>query len=301
MSNNRNQEILQELLDAARERPTSELRFPNAPSSPPHPAGDDDLLLDWSLGNLSPKRQRQLLEHLAVCPACRREIAAMVRLGVLELPDVPTAVNEAVSADALVPNQPEAVTTNMPTAHHPWRNRSIAVLAVALAASLLFMILYQVYGLGPYHSETLIAKAERELHSGRVGQAFTRVEDLLGRADALTPEHQRRATELMERSGYTLARDSLVKGDFRGVMEVDSRVVRHSGGSGRLANLRIQAERGETAERSLSQRTSLREHYEYELDGRQVTKSMAISSRYGGGPADRSRVAIGHGSISRRT
>lgn len=183
MSNNRNQEILQELLDAARERPTSEHPLPNAQSSPPHPADDDDLLLDWSLGALSAEKHRWLLEHLAACPACRREIAAMVRLGVLELPNVPTAVNEAEPTDVLVPNQPESVMTNLPPVQHSWRNRSIAVFAVALAASLLLLILYQISDVQWHGGEAVIAQAQRDWQSGRAEQAFARVEELqIGRA-----------------------------------------------------------------------------------------------------------------------
>jgi tetratricopeptide (TPR) repeat protein len=284
MTATRQTEILQELFTAALAAPPSDFRPPSSNLPSPHPVDDEDLLLDWSLGDLGPDRHRQLVDHLAACPACRQEIAAMVRFGILELhvaaEHVAASFQDAdsLARNSLAPDTPAHPASEMPV-HVPnrhWRHRAVAVLVTALAASLLMMFARGVFDLGPRDGAALIAMAQRDLHQGRADQAFILIEDLLSRSDALTAEHQRDATDLLEASGYELARGGLKQGDFGRVTDIDSRVARQSGGSGRLTNLRIQAERGETAERSLAGRMSLREHYDYELDGQQLIKSMTI-------------------------
>jgi len=97
MSKTQQNDILRDLFvtvmnSSARESPVLESR-PTALDSP-HPMDDEDLLLDWSAGDLPAERHEQLLDHLAACPACRREIAAMVRAGALVLPDVEASLRD---------------------------------------------------------------------------------------------------------------------------------------------------------------------------------------------------------------
>ena len=296
MTDTRQTEILQELFTAALATPPSDFRPPTSALPSPHPIDDEELLLDWSLGDLSPERHQQLVDHLAACPACRQEIAAMVRLGILELhvaasfQDADSPAPHSLAPNSLAPisaspDSPAYPASEMPDhvlempVHVPsrnWRQRTIAVLVTALAASLLLMFARGVFEFGPRDGAALIAMAQRDLQRGHPDQAFTRIEDLLSRSGDLTAEHQRDAAALLEASGYELARSGLKQGDFGRVTDIDSRVARRSGGSGRLTNLRIQAERGETAERSLAGQMSLFKDYDYELDGRQGIKSLTI-------------------------
>ena len=286
MTDTRQHEILHELFTAALESPSSALRPPPSALTSPHPADDDDLLLDWSQGQLSSDQHRELIEHVAHCPSCRREIAAMVRVGALVLPAVADRHVAASFQDADSPaphsrahpasEMPDHVSEMpVPVPSRNWRQRTIVVLATALAASLLMMFARGVFDFGPRDGAAIIAQAQRDLEQGRTANAFTRIEDLLSRSGDLPADHSRDAAALLEASGYELARSGLKQGDFARVTDIDARVAHH-GGSGRLTNLRIQAERGETAERSLSRRMSLFEHHDYELDGRQVIKSLTI-------------------------
>ena len=56
-----------------------------------HPVDDVNLLMSWSLGDISQSDRDELIQHLANCVYCRRETAIMIREGVLvfEEPHVP--------------------------------------------------------------------------------------------------------------------------------------------------------------------------------------------------------------------
>jgi tetratricopeptide (TPR) repeat protein len=149
-------------------------------------------------------------------------------------------------------------------------------LVTALAASLLLVLARGVFDFEPADGGSVIAMAQRDLDQGRPGEAFARLETYLSGGPDVAEDQRVRAAAILESSGYQLARGGLVQGDFSRVSDIEHRVSRHSGGSSRLLNLRIQAERGETSERSLAARMSLLEHYDYELDGRQVIKSLTI-------------------------
>ena len=282
MTANRQSEILVELFTAALDVPACE-RHPSPSSSlAPHPIDDEEVLVAWSLDELRPERHQDLLDHLAACPACRREITAMVRLGILELPtsDEPVSAqpdlefpeNSVKQTSAVSPESERMVDSSSGI----WRRRTVAILVAALAASLLLMFGRGAFDEGSPDGAALIAMAQRDLRGGRADRAFTRLEGLLSRGEHLTAEHQRDAAALLEESGYEMARGDLEQGDFNRVTDIDRRVAKHGGGSGRMTNLRIQAERGETVERSLAARISLTRHYDYELDGRQVVKSLSI-------------------------
>jgi tetratricopeptide (TPR) repeat protein len=225
---------------------------------------DEDLLLDWSAGDLPAERHEQLLDHLAACPACRREIAAMVRAGALVLPDVEASLRD--ENPGVGETEPRGA----------WQRPAMFALVTALAASLLLVLARGVFDFEPADGGSVIAMAQRDLDQGRPGEAFARLETYLSGGPDVAEDQRVRAAAILESSGYQLARGGLVQGDFSRVSDIEHRVSRHSGGSSRLLNLRIQAERGETSERSLAARMSLLEHYDYELDGRQVIKSLTI-------------------------
>lgn len=48
-----------------------------------HPIDDEALLYDWSVGDLDAARHRRVLDHLASCSDCRKELACMIRVGAL--------------------------------------------------------------------------------------------------------------------------------------------------------------------------------------------------------------------------
>ncbi len=257
MSKTQQDQVLRDLFATAVNSP-----FPDAPAlDSPHPIDDEDLLLDWSLGDLSPERHQQVLDHLAACPACRREIAAMVRAGVLSLPTVDASV-------------PDAIPRAEPTTS-AWRRPAIVTLVVALAASVLLVLAPTVFDFGAPEAGSLIAMAQRDLDQGRPDEAFARLETYLS-SGGPAEDQRGRAAALLESAGYELARGGLSQGDFRRVAEIDSRVTSRTRASARLLNLRLQAERGETAERSLAQRRSLVRDYGYERNGQRLLKDFSI-------------------------
>jgi|GEM_PF-1706943 len=297
MTDRRQHEILRNFLESAWSLPDTplaslspEVASPTGDGTPEHPRDDEDLLLDWSLGDLSPERHRQLLDHLAACPACRREIAAMVSAGALVLPDVDAAgPDENTHVDASLRNAVRPVSerpshvASPPDANplagraaYGWRRPAIVTLVVALAASLLLLLAPQVFHFRSADGSSVIALAQRDVDQGRPGEAFARMETYLSGERAVAEAQRIQAGTILESSGYELARDGLVQGDFNRVSDIQHRVSRHTGGSSRLLNLRIQAERGETAEQSLSLRTSLVRDYGYETDGRRQIKDFSI-------------------------
>jgi tetratricopeptide (TPR) repeat protein len=48
-----------------------------------HCVEDDEFLACWTQNLLSPREHQDLVDHLAICPHCRREVAEMTRAGVL--------------------------------------------------------------------------------------------------------------------------------------------------------------------------------------------------------------------------
>jgi tetratricopeptide (TPR) repeat protein len=159
---------------------------------------------------------------------------------------------------------------------YDWRRPAIVTLITALAASLLLLLARGVFDFGPADRGSVIAMAQRDLDQGRLGEAFASMETYLSGGRDVSEDQRAKATAILESSGYELARGGLAKGDFGRVSDIEHRVSRHSGGSSRLLNLRIQAERGETAEQSLSRRRSLVQDYGYEADGKRQIKDFSI-------------------------
>jgi len=227
----------------------------------PHVAEDEETLLRWVEGDLSSREHERIIDHMADCGPCRREIAAMIEAGALVLPEV--------EADAAEPDAAEPDAATAPFTPRASRLRNLGWIALAAAASLLVAaVLWSVPGRGP---ESMLARAERELKAGQAAQAMDRVEKLLG--EELDPDARRRAKALLEASGYQIAREELAREDFETVVDVQHRVASRAGPSPRLLNLRLQAERGVPAEHGLAAAGALTD-YGYEPDGASVSKSL---------------------------
>ena len=91
--------------------------------------------------------------------------------------------------------------------------------------------------------------------------------------DPLDAQTQSRAKQLLEESGYVVAKENLAAGDFNRVLATEDRVSNRAGDSARLLNLKLQAERGIPAEFGLASAGSLLD-YGYEADGSTPFKSF---------------------------
>ena len=263
MSDRKRQQIARSLLDYALNSPTGESGTMSG-----HVSDDEDLLLDWVAGDLSVEQHQSIVDHIADCPSCRREIAAMVQAGALVLPDADEVEGEEPPA---LDDAPSAVVSSPVTV----RSRGPAYVVAAAAAAILVAFVWGSYG-GRGHIGTTLAMVERDLEAGRSSDAYKRVTDLLQDGDRLSEEDRDKVSRLQEESGYRTARDRLGKGDFAGVSRIEGAVAEHAGSSARLLNLRIQAERGETTEHSLAGKTSLTRDYGYERNGERVVKDLVF-------------------------
>jgi tetratricopeptide (TPR) repeat protein len=220
-------------------------------SSEVHFTEDDELLTCLGQGLLGPKERQEIVEHLAVCPRCCKQLAELIRSGVVELSeDVP------------------AVRVKVPAAR-----RVITWARLAVAASILVCcgLLWWVSGLSP--SERLLAQAETELKAGNPAGALEGTERALG--ESLRPEAAARARSLAEQAGYEAAAAELHKGDYSRVLAIEDRVSRRVPPSARLRNLKLQAERGMPSEFALDVQGTLLD-YGYEPDGSSPRMAMPI-------------------------
>ena len=262
------EKLLQDAVQVASETTT--------PPPGPHPVDEEDLLLDWCEGELPPDALEALLEHLANCPPCRREVAAMIRAGALPLPGLEleepvleeTATEtSAANADA-VPAPPAS-----PSAARPRTRSATPWLPLVVAASILALLAGLWWSRPTPGTDVLLARAERELGAGHPHEALVLVEGLWD--EGLRGEHRRQAAQLLSEAGYTAARSELAQGEFAAVLETEDRVARRAGRTAGLANLRLQAQRGMPASVALSQAGRLTD-YGYELDGSAPRKSLPI-------------------------
>ncbi len=183
----------------------------------------------------------------------------MIRADVLVLPDMPESVEEK-------PEQTEASDAPLPIATvrriHPevTSRRGPLLVVAALAASLLIAVLW---GLSDHGGDSMLAMARRDLEAGNHLAAMERMEKYLDANEGLTADDRTEAGRIIEDSGYRIARKELEGGQadrLKRVIDMEARAARRGGGSGRLANLRIQAERGEDRERTLSERGTLSDY-----------------------------------------
>jgi len=232
-----------------------------------HPIDDEELLIDWSVGDLDDVRYHEVIEHLSECSRCRHELASMIEDGVLVLPeqDEETEVDEQVQA---TPRD------RAPESH----SRRPALVFAAVAASLLIAI---VWGFSLHSGESAIAMADRDLKAGRHQVAIGRMETYLDANGQMSPEERKEALRILEASSYNLAIEHLGSDQpnhLERVVDINGQAARRGVSSGRLTNLSIQAQRGEVELLSLSTRIRLPE-YGFKKDGtREKLKSIGMVS-----------------------
>jgi len=230
-----------------------------------HPIDDDELLIDWSVGDLDDAKHREIIDHLGECSYCRRELASMIEDGVLVLPEQHTDIESDEQAQVIPQDRtPES------------RNRRSVLAFAALAASLLIAI---VWGYSLHSGESAIAMADRDLKSGRHEAAIGRLEEYLDANKQLPPEERKEALRILEASSYELALEHLGSDQanhLEQVVDINGKATRRGASSGRLTNLSIQAQRGETWRLSLSSRVGLLD-YGFKKDGtREKIKSIGM-------------------------
>ena len=225
----------------------------------PHFVDDDEELISWSIGELTDQRHAAILEHMAECSYCRKEVAAMIRAGALTLPEMEE--EPAGQEHIATPSKPLTGSRSGWT----WA-------AMAIAATLLIAI---VWSLSEPGSETLLALAQREWKAGNTEIAMRQAEELLDTEKGLDSSTKSQAQELLEECGYSDARARLADGDYPRVLDMEERVSSRGARSPRLLNLRLQAERGIPAEYALALQGSLVD-YGYELDGISIEKSFLV-------------------------
>ena len=217
-----------------------------------HSVDDDELLISWSVGELDKDQHAALIEHMAECSYCRREVAAMVKAEVLLLPDV-EEVQEAVEL------APAAVSSRKP-------NWALWTTLAAITAVLMLIV-------GSEPTAGPLTIAQRELEAGNAQAAMIQLEELLDAQDKLSPKIKTQAHDLLQQAGYKVALDYLDGKNFPDVLDVEERVSSRVGVSPELLNLKLQAERRVPDEFSLAMNDSLSD-YGYQLNGTAATKAF---------------------------
>ena len=243
-------------------------RGPEGDTTSEHFVQDVDLLLDWTTGDLAESQHEEILDHMAACSSCRREVVRMHQAGALvflgmeeEEPDVPED-GENEGEDPIT----EREVVFAAEASHPRlrRNYGLMVALLTVAAALLIAFVWGNHGGGGSDSSRVLAMVDKNLVAGRFESAFENVTKLLESGESLSDGERLEAERHMEQAGYRTARERLANGEFRTVSDIENRVAEHTGGSARMINLRLQAERGEVEERSLAGRMSLIRDYGYD-------------------------------------
>ena len=225
---------------------TAAANMPGKADSTEHPIDDDALLIDWSVGDLSPERHAEFVRHLANCDYCRRELAAMIRAGALTPPsaaETEVDVEDEDESDVLPPvpdRQPAPVRPAEREGRSVRGNRSLLIAFAAVAASALFVLLW----VQAPTTHPSVAMSRRDLQEGRPEAAFDRIGRLLDEEGDLDAETAEEARGLLEESGYRVAKSRLEDSRFEKVGDIASLTRERGVKSGRLANLRMQALRG---------------------------------------------------------
>ena len=229
----------------------------------PHLVDDDELLNRWENEQLSAGEHESIVEHLADCTHCRGILTEMIHQEAIRLPPVhadarlkPPGAQEAGSGGPSV---------NLLTA--PFARNRLFYIAIAAAACLMVMM---VLWPGGNDIEGQLALVERELQTDPEA-ALTRLEKL--RHERLPPASRMKSLELAEQAGYQSGHNRLIDSEFQQVGDLERRARQLGAASGRLSNLRLQAERGISSELALADSQDLTA-YEYQLNGRNPTKAF---------------------------
>lgn len=229
-------------------------------AQPPHIADDEETLSCWSEGLLSDNDRRLIIEHLSRCSSCRERIASMTRDGVLNWEiEGESSIDSPINGRIRLPETPSLLVSGT----RRWLGPVIAVAACLLVGLFLW---------GPLgESPTQLALAKVELDRGEVQAAFDRLSKYIERNREKSVDDG--ASTLLEMAGYKVAQGKLLAGDFAGAGSVVTQTEARGAGSGRLANLHLQAERKIAAESSLDTYGTLLA-YGVDLDGATRSKSL---------------------------
>lgn len=246
---------------------------PGSDAEEKHIVDDEELLYRWTLGDLTDEERTRLLDHLAVCGDCRREVAAMLREGVLNLPDVPE-VRDTAAPRSLSATQPP-----------PGRGLPRWLVWAALSVCLLCVLGVVAFQLSliPGLENRQLAQAKQALQAGDSATAYhVLVQALEGQR--LSAKDRDKAKELLIRAGTELARNALRAGNSSTVEAIAAKVFSLAEQTPELVNISLQARRGEKIELSLLAALSLRD-YGYGEGGFPVCRALA--------PPDSNTLALG--------
>lgn len=228
----------------------------------PHFLDDDDFIDRWENQQLSAGEHDAFVQHLAACGYCRDVLTEMIRQEAIKLPALDGDASSEAQREQAPPHGPSVDLPTTPFA----RNRLFAI-ALAAAACLVLILVLRPKG---NDIARQLALVERDLQTDPEA-ALARLEGLGN--ERLSPDARMKSSQLAEQAGYRSARDRLTAGQFHQVGELEQRATQLGGRSGRLSNLRLQAERGISGEVALAGNEDLTT-YDYQLNGRNPTKAF---------------------------
>jgi len=244
MTDSGNNPILLDLFRSA----VSSIDVPNVE----HFVDDDDLLLAWEQGELSESQLAELRAHMADCAYCRQAVAAMQETETLILPQADTASDDM----PVVPAAEQPATPGRRSNRSVWG--VVAVAALALVAIAVWP--------DAQNSPSQLVEVEQKLNSGDAHAAMRLAEQFLDKRQDFDEQSVARAVNLFQQAAYAVATDALKERRYSDVIDIESQVAARIGATGRLLNLKLQAELGMPGELSLAQNESLL-GYGYDLDG----------------------------------
>jgi tetratricopeptide (TPR) repeat protein len=235
-----------------------------------HFTDDEELLTCLSSGLLGPGERQQIIDHLAICPRCRKELTEMIRRGVIEFAEVD---NEQINQESWLRTKTTASTPIQVLSRKKPRWQTANWIPLAVAASIVIALGGLWWLLSPPDSRTLLARAERDLEREKPVAAMDSLERLLaGRPD---PQTEAKGRKIFEKAGYQAAKSELAKQDFKEVLAIEQRISSHAGSSARLRNLSVQAERRMPYELALNSQGSLLD-YGYQPNGTFAQKGIPL-------------------------
>ena len=176
----------------------------------------------------------------------------------LNLPpvDAPPENVPVVPAAGLVPAAGQSASTARQASWSVWGPVAVAVLILVALA---------VWPDGQT-SPSRLAEVEQKLNAGDAREAMRLAEQFLDQREDFDEQSVTRAVDLLQEAAYSVAATALQERQYADVIDMESRVADRIGATGRLLNLKLQAELGMPAELSLVQHESLLS-YGYDLDG----------------------------------
>jgi tetratricopeptide (TPR) repeat protein len=225
-----------------------------------HPVDDDEFLAQIDCGEITSEERSRLLKHLATCNYCPKELARLIKEGVIFC-DRKELVVKARMRSAI---------------RH--------VLAVAVAVCLVIGAIW-IWTMAPSGAwrnvAQVLARAERAAQVGKLDEALSQIEAfLVENRTALVasdPAALRKLEALFEECAYLKARTDLQGSSIQEVIEVEEHLQKLGIESPRVVNLVLQAQRGFRLELAFDEAGTLA-HLGYELDGAWLYKSSQFDA-----------------------